>query len=62
MVSQPGISLHSVLLGIPGLTLNDRGHYALGERLLVRGMGWRSAFGVRGVHVLLDGIPLTLPD
>ena len=62
VVSQPGLSLHSVLLGLPGLTLNDRGHYALGERLLVRGMGWRSAFGVRGVHVLLDGIPLTLPD
>jgi len=62
VVSQPGLSLHSVLLGLPGLTLNDRGHYALGERLLVRGMGWRSAFGVRGVQVLLDGIPLTLPD
>jgi iron complex outermembrane receptor protein len=25
-------------------------------------MGWRSAFGVRGVQILLDGIPLTMPD
>ena len=30
--------------------------------MLVRGMGWRAAFGVRGTHVLLDGVPLTLPD
>ena len=59
---QPGLSLQHALRRLPGLTLNDRGHFALGERLLIRGMGWRSAFGVRGVQVLLDGIPLTLPD
>jgi iron complex outermembrane recepter protein len=28
----------------------------------VRGFGARSAFGVRGVRMLRDGIPLTLPD
>lgn len=57
-----GQSLQAVLRGIPGITLNDRGHFALGERVMIRGMGWRSAFGVRGVGVLFDGIPLTLPD
>lgn len=58
----PGQSLQSVLRGIAGITLNDRGHYALGERIMIRGMGWRSAFGVRGIGVIVDGIPLTLPD
>ena len=56
------VFLSDALQGIPGVWLNDRGHFALGERLVVRGMGWRSPFGVRGVQVQLDGIPLTMPD
>jgi len=59
---EPGLSLDHALRGLPGVWINDRGHYALGERLVIRGMGWQAAFGVRGVQVLLDGIPLTLPD
>jgi iron complex outermembrane recepter protein len=59
---EPAQSLDDVLNPLPGVWANDRGHYALGERLVVRGMGWRSQFGVRGVQVLLDGIPLTMPD
>lgn len=56
------VYLRDILSDIPGIWLNGRGHFALGERLVVRGMGWRSPFGVRGVQVLLDDIPLTLPD
>ncbi len=56
------VFLRDILSDIPGVWLNDRGHFALGERLVIRGMGWRSPFGVRGVQALLDGIPLTLPD
>lgn len=56
------IALTEVLRGLPGIWINDRSHFAVGERLSIRGMGWRAAFGVRGVQVLLDGIPLTLPD
>ena len=59
---EDGLSLESSLSGLPGVWINDRGHYALGERLVIRGMGWRAAFGVRGVQALLDGIPLTLAD
>lgn len=59
---QPALSLDAVLRTIPGVWVNDRGHFALGERITVRGMGARAAFGVRGVQVLLDGIPLTMPD
>lgn len=62
LATDPGLTLTRVLRGLPGVQLNDRGHYALGERLLIRGMGYRAAFGVRGAQVVLDGIPLTLPD
>lgn len=56
------VYVKDIVRDIPGVWMNDRGHFALGERLIVRGMGWRSPFGVRGVQVLLDGIPLTMPD
>lgn len=59
---QAPVFLGDIFQDLPGVWMNDRGHFALGERLVVRGMGWRSPFGVRGVQVLLDGIPLTLPD
>ncbi len=59
---EPALSLDAVLRSVPGVWVNDRGHFALGERISVRGMGARAPFGVRGVQVLLDGIPLTMPD
>ncbi len=59
---QPTTSLETVLRSVPGVWVNDRGHFALGERISIRGMGARAAFGVRGVQVLLDGVPLTMPD
>ena len=59
---EPGTSLDEVLATIPGIWVNHRSHDATGERILIRGMGWQSAFGVRGVQVLLDGVPLTMPD
>lgn len=58
----PNVSLEQTLLSVPGVWVNDRGHFALGERISVRGFGYRSNFGVRNVQVLLDGVPLTLPD
>ena len=60
--SEPAFSFDQVAAGIPGLWVNDRQNYALGERVSIRGMGWRTAFGVRGIYVLLDDIPLTVPD
>ena len=58
----PNTSLDDVLRPLPGIWVNDRHHFALGQRISVRGVGYRSNFGVRGVQVLYDGIPLTLPD
>ncbi len=64
MESRTGVSrsLTEAMAAMPGVMVSDRENLSQGERLSIRGMGWRSAFGVRGVHVLLDGIPLTLPD
>ncbi len=61
-MTDPGLSLARALRGAPGIQIHDRGHFALGERVLVRGTGYRSAFGVRGIQILLDGIPLTIAD
>ena len=59
---EPTTSLETVLRSLPGVWVNDRGHFALGDRISIRGMGARAAFGVRGIQVLLDGVPLTMPD
>jgi len=54
--------LDEVLDVVPGLVVNNRFNPAQGETLSIRGFGARAAFGLRGVTVLLDGIPQTLPD
>jgi iron complex outermembrane receptor protein len=61
-ISTPRTGTNTLLNSVPGVYVSNRDNYSLGERLSVRGMGWRAAFGVRGVQVLLDGIPLTSPD
>lgn len=47
---------------VPGLSATNRNNPSQDPRLSIRGFGARSAFGVRGVRVLRDGMPLTLPD
>lgn len=56
------VSLDESLVQIPGVLVNNRYNFALGVRISVRGFGARSQFGVRGVRIMQDGIPLTLPD
>ena len=46
----------------PGLFTLNRYNLAQGLRPSIRGFGARAGFGVRGIRVMLDGIPLTLPD
>lgn len=55
-------SLTSISTELPGIWVNDRQNYALGEQMTIRGIGWRASFGVRGIQVILDGIPLTVAD
>lgn len=59
---RPGLALTEALTAVPGVQVDNRFNYALGERISVRGFGARAQFGVRGVRVLVDGIPATLPD
>src|SRR4051812_15999045 len=51
-----------LLFAVPGVALANRQNPAQDPRVSIRGFGARSAFGVRGVRVLQDGVPLTLPD
>ena len=60
--ARPGLALSDALAGVPGVQVDNRFNYALGERISMRGLGARAQFGVRGVRVLVDGIPATLPD
>lgn len=61
-VARPGFSLDEALGNLGGVQVDNRYNFALGERISIRGMGARSQFGVRGVRVIVDGIPATLPD
>lgn len=60
--STPSLSLEDVTTGLPGLSVQSRTHYALGDRITIRGFGWRAQFGVRGIQMILNGIPLTVAD
>jgi iron complex outermembrane receptor protein len=50
------------LATVPGVFVANRYNFALDQRISIRGFGSRSAFAVRGVKVLVDGVPQTLPD
>jgi iron complex outermembrane receptor protein len=47
---------------LPGVVVLNRYNYSLDQRVSLRGAGSRANFGLRGVKVLLDGVPQTLPD
>ena len=59
---RPLISLAELLDQVPGLFVQNAGNFAQDLRLSLRGFGARSSFGVRGVAIVVDGIPQTLPD
>lgn len=58
----PQINLSESLVRAPGLTILERQNYAQDLQISIRGFGARSAFGVRGIRLLIDGIPATTPD
>ena len=59
---RPAITLDESLNSIPGLFIQNQFNYAQDLRISIRGFGARSPFGVRGVKVLVDDIPQTMPD
>jgi iron complex outermembrane receptor protein len=59
---QATLGLDESLNDLPGVYVANRYNFSLDQRLSIRGFGSRSSFGTRGVKILLDGVPQTLPD
>ena len=59
---QQTIGIDEALNNLPGVVVANRYNFSLDQRISIRGFGSRSNFGVRGLKILLDGIPQTLPD
>lgn len=58
----PGAGVSGLLARVPGVFVNDRETMAQEQTIAVRGFGARAAFGVRGIRLLLDGLPASTPD
>lgn len=56
------VNLSESLGRVPGLVVQNRQNYAQDLQVSSRGFGARASFGVRGVRLIQDGIPLTMPD
>ena len=59
---QQTIGVDEALNNLPGVVVANRYNFSLDQRISIRGFGSRSNFGVRGLKILLDGVPQTLPD
>ena len=46
----------------PGLFTSSSNNFSQDLRISIRGFGARSAFGIRGIKLIVDGIPETTPD
>ena len=59
---KPQVNLSEALNRVPGIVVQNRQNYAQDLQISSRGFGARSTFGVRGVRLIADGIPATMPD
>ena len=55
-------SLQDYLTTVPGLYAQNSQNFAQDLRISIRGFGARSGFGIRGIQLIVDGIPETTPD
>ena len=55
-------SIEQKLNTVPGVWLTNTSNAAQDYRIAIRGFGSRASFGVRGIRILLDGIPQTTSD
>ena len=56
------VNLSETASRIPGVVVANKYNLAQDLAVSTRGFGARSAFGVRGVRLYSDGIPLSMPD
>jgi len=59
---QQQLSFNESLNYVPGVFALNPDNFAQDVRVSIRGFGARSAFGIRGIKLLVDGIPETTPD
>ncbi|WP_175253988.1 TonB-dependent receptor [Pseudomonas sp. BMW13] len=59
---KPGVNLSEALGSVPGLVVQNRQNHAQDLQISSRGFGARAAFGIRGIKLLADGVPLSNPD
>ena len=62
---QPGrqqLGLDELLVNIPGLFFQNRYNFMQDLRISIRGFDARASFGIRGIGIYADGIPLILAD
>ena len=55
-------TINKSLYFVPGLTVMNDNNFAQDLRISIRGVGTRSSFGVRGIKILVDGVPESTPD
>ena len=56
------VNLSESLGRVPGIVVQNRQNYAQDLQISSRGFGARATFGVRGIRLIADGIPATMPD
>src|SRR4051812_962267 len=59
---RPEVYLSESMGRVPGIVVQNRQNYAQDLQIQSRGFGARSTFGVRGIRLIADGIPATMPD
>lgn len=59
---QRQVNLSEALQRVPGFTAFDRQNYAQDLQIQSRGFGARSTFGIRGIRLIVDGIPASAAD
>lgn len=47
---------------VPGIFISNDNNYAQDSRISIRGFGSRANFGIRGIKLIVDGVPETTPD
>lgn len=61
-IGQSKISIFESLGAVPGVFSMNSENFNQDLRISIRGFGARAAFGIRGIKVIVDGIPESIPD
>ncbi|MFP4203828.1 MAG: TonB-dependent receptor plug domain-containing protein [Opitutales bacterium] len=56
------IAIDEALKNVPGVFILNRYNFAQDTRISVRGFGAQADFGIRGIKLMVDGIPATTAD